>query len=150
MTKLNLYTDSIFKKIELCIRVIILVKNAFREVRHTLRPRSVNVVRMDGEALPEPTLRSATNYLSIYVLILAFSTLLISIDGFGLETSFTAALTCINNVGPGLGAVGPAGSFAGFSGFSKLLLSFVMLIGRLEFLPVLVILSPSVWKRKRS
>jgi trk system potassium uptake protein TrkH len=131
-------------------RVIILVKNAFREVRHTLRPRSVNVVRMDGEALPEPTLRSATNYLSIYVLILAFSTLLISIDGFGLETSFTAALTCINNVGPGLGAVGPAGSFAGFSVFSKLLLSFVMLIGRLEFLPVLVILSPSVWKRKRS
>ncbi len=128
-------------------RVTILVKNVFREIKHMLHPRSVNVVRMDGAVVPEATLRSATNYLSIYFVFLVVSTLLISIDGFDLETNLTASLACLNNVGPGLGAVGPTGNFAGFSYLSKLWLTFAMLVGRLEFMPMLVLLSPSVWKK---
>ncbi len=128
-------------------RVTILVKNTFREIKHMVQPRSVNVVRMDGEVVPEGTLRSATSYLSIYVIALTLTTLLISVDGFSFETNFTASLACLNNIGPGLGAVGPTGNFAGFSYFSKCLLTFIMLVGRLEFMPMLVLLSPRVWKK---
>lgn len=128
-------------------RVTILVKNVFREIRHMLHPRSVNVVRMEGAVVPESTLRSATNYLSVYFVFLVVSSLLISLDGFDFETNLTAALTCLNNVGPGLGAVGPSGNFAGYSYLSKLWLAFTMLVGRLEFMPMLVLLSPSVWKK---
>lgn len=129
-------------------RVIIVVKGILCQIRQILRPHSVNVVRIDGEALPDDTVRSAMGYIPVYLLIIAFSTLLISVDGFDFTTNFTASLTCINNVGPGLGAVGPAGNFAGFSDFSTLLLSLVMLIGRLEIMPMLIFLSPLAWKKR--
>ena len=128
-------------------RVIILVKNAFREVKHILRPRSVNVTRLDSEALPEETVRATSNYLTLYFGIFLLSALLISVDGHTVETTLTASLTCLNNVGPGLGAVGPAGSFADFSVFSKIVLSLEMLIGRLEIIPLLIFFSPSTWRR---
>ena len=128
-------------------RVIILAKNAMREVKHLLRPRSVNVTRLDGEALPEETVRATSNYLTLYFGIFLLSALLISVDGHTVETTLTASLTCLNNVGPGLGAVGPAGNFADFSVFSKLVLSFEMLIGRLEIIPLLIFFSPSTWRR---
>ena len=128
-------------------RVIIAVKNMFRSIKKTVRPRSVNVVRLDGEALPESTLHVTANYLSIYFAIIALTTLLLSVDGFDLETNFTATIACINNIGPGFGLVGPTGNYAGFSIFSKLLLSFNMLAGRLEFLPMLILFSPGTWKR---
>lgn len=128
-------------------RVIILVKNAFRELKHILRPRSVNVTRLDGEALPEETVRATSNYLTLYFGVFLLAALLLSVDGHTVETTLTASLTCLNNVGPGLGAVGPAGNFADFSAFSKLVLSFEMLIGRLEIIPMLIFFSPSTWKR---
>ena len=128
-------------------RVLILIKNSMREIRHALRPRSVNVTRLDGCVLPEETVRTTSNYLTIYTLIFLLSSLLISVDGFTLETTLTASLTCLSNVGPGLGAVGPAGNFAAFSPFSKIVLSLEMLIGRLEFFPLLIFFTPSTWKR---
>lgn len=84
---------------------------------------------------------------SLYCLLLAAATILVSLDGGSLTTSFTAALACISNVGPGLDAVGPTGNFAFFSPLSKLVLTLAMLIGRLEIFPVLVLLLPSTWKR---
>ena len=129
-------------------RVIIVVKGVLCQIRQMLRPHSVNVVRLDGEAVPDDTVRSAMGYMSIYWLIIVVTTLIISIDGFDLTTNVTATLTCINNVGPGLGAVGPAGNFSGFSDFNTLLLSFVMLIGRLEIMPMLIFLSPMAWKKR--
>jgi len=80
---------------------------------------------------------------------LLLGTLAISIDNvYDLETNFTAALTCISNVGPGLGAVGPTGSFPGYSGFSKIVFSVVMLAGRLELFPLLILFHPAVWNRQ--
>jgi trk system potassium uptake protein TrkH len=128
-------------------RVIISLKNIFRSIKKMVRPKSVNTVRVDGEILENTTLHAASTHISIYFAVLLFTVLVISIDGFDLETNFTAAVSCLSNIGPGLGAVGPAGNFDGFSYFSKLLLSFVMLIGRLEFIPVFVMLSPTTWKK---
>ncbi len=129
-------------------RVLILLKNGLREIRHMLRPRSVNVLRLDGQALPEETVRATTNFLTLYLGFFLAGSLLLSIDGFSTESTFSAALACLSNVGPGLGAVGPAGNFAGFSVFSKIVLSFLMLVGRLEILPMLVFFSPSTWKKR--
>ncbi len=130
-------------------RVIILFKSAIREIRHVLRPRSVNLTRLDGEVLPEETVRATSGYLTVYLLLLVFGTVLLSLDPFGsLEVSFTAALTSLSNVGPGLGAIGPAGNFAGFSALSKLFLSFLMLVGRLEIFPMMILFSPSTFRRR--
>ncbi|MBE6578673.1 MAG: TrkH family potassium uptake protein [Ruminococcaceae bacterium] len=128
-------------------RVILMFKNMGRELKHLVRPNSVNVVRMDGEAVPTETQRRVSNYVCMYVSFIAVSVLLLSVEGFGFETHFTSVLTCINNVGPGLAKVGPAENFADYSVFSKLLLSLNMLIGRLEILPMLVFFTPTVWKK---
>ena len=129
-------------------RVLIVFKGMICQVRRLLRPHSVNVVRLDGEVVPDETVRSATGYISIYLLIVIATVFLISIDGFGLETNLTATLACINNIGPGLGEVGPVGNFSGFSALSKTLLSLNMLIGRLEIMPMIILLSPLAWKKR--
>ena len=129
-------------------RVIIVFKGILCQVKQILRPHSVNVVRLDGEAVPDETVRSATGYISIYFVLIVFTTLIISLDGFDFTTNITATLTCINNVGPGLGAVGPAGNFSGYSNFTTALLSLIMLIGRLEIMPMLIFFSPLAWKKR--
>ena len=129
-------------------RVLILFKGIYCQIRQILRPHSVNVVRIDGEAVPDETVRSTMGYVSIYWVIITLVTLIIAVDGFDFTTNVTAVLTCINNVGPGLGAVGPAGNFAGFSDPITLLLSLIMLIGRLEIMPMLIFLSPMAWKKR--
>ena len=128
-------------------RVIILVKSTIREIRHVLRPRSINVVRVDGEAVPDETVRSATGYLALYLLITVITVLLISVDGFDIETNISAVLACINNVGPGFGAVGPTGNYSGFSLFSQLILTINMLLGRLEIMPMFILLTPLLRKK---
>ena len=128
-------------------RILILMKNSMREIRHALRPRSVNVTRLDGYVLPEETVRTTTNYFSVYALVFLLGALLISVDGFSAETTLTASLTCLNNIGPGLGMIGPAGNFAAFSAFSKIVLTLEMLVGRLEIYPLLIFFTPSTWKR---
>jgi len=128
-------------------RVIILMKTMGREIKHILRPRSINVVKLDGEAIPDETVRNATSHFALHVTVLIGSALLISVDGFDFETTFTAVLTCISNVGPGLGAVGPVGNFADFSAFSKIVLSLTMLVGRLEIIPMLILFSPFAWRK---
>lgn len=129
-------------------RVIILVKSAFSEIKKVVRPRSVNVVRLDGETLTDETVRKANVHLALYTLLILASVLAISIDGFGLETNLTAVLSCVNNIGPGLGLVGPAGNFAGYSYLSKIILSANMLFGRLELMPMLILFSPTAWKKR--
>ncbi len=129
-------------------RVIILFKSALREIRQILRPKSVNVVRLDGEVLPDPVIRTANSYFAIYVMLIIGFVLCVSLDGFDFTTNFTAVLTCFNNVGPGLALVGPTGNFSIFSGLSKLILSFSMLFGRLEIFPMMILLAPSTWKRR--
>ena len=129
-------------------RVIILFKNIFREIKHMIRPKSVNVVRMDGEVVPDETIRSATTYLSFYLAFTILCTALIAFDGYSLETNVTAALSCVNNVGPAWGDIGSMGNFSAFSNFSKFVLTLTMLFGRLEFVPMIVFFSPFAWKKR--
>lgn len=129
------------------VRVVILFKAAVRELKKILHPRSVNVVRVSGKTVSDEMLAGVMHFFVVYVLILIFSTLLVSLDNKGFETSFTAVLTTLSNVGPGLGAVGPMGNFASFSVFSKSVLVFCMLAGRLEIFPILMLFVPSAWRR---
>ena len=112
-------------------RIVTLAKAAVMDMRKMLHPNAVINVRMEGRALPEKQVRGVQAYLSIYILILCGSWLLLSLAGFDELTTFTAVVTCINNVGPGLNMVGPTGNFGFFAPWAKLLLSFDMLAGRL-------------------
>lgn len=93
------------------------------------------------------TVNTTCVYFMIYMLIIAFSAFLVALNDFDLTTSVTAVITCINNVGPGLEAVGPVENFADFSHFSKIILTVDMLIGRLEVFPMIILFMPSVWKK---
>lgn len=130
-----------------CSRVLILLRSVRREAHHILHPRSVEVVRLDGKVADESTIRSTMIFISAYLAIILAATLVISLDGCSFTVSFTSALTCMSNVGPGLEIVGPAGNFSAFSPLSKLVMSLCMLIGRLEIFPILVLFSRSTWRR---
>ena len=128
-------------------RLIIAVKSGLRELRHTLRPNSVNTVRLDGVVVKDETVRAVNSYLFMYVAIISVTTIVLSLDGFSFETNFTVVLSSLNNVGPALGEIGAFGSVSSYSYFSKLVLCFNMLVGRLEILPMLILFSPRTWKR---
>ena len=131
-------------------RIVIFFKAAKQDLNKMLHTHAVTTVRFEGKPLDEKVLRGVHNYFNIYMLLLAVSILLISLDGFDLVTTFTSVVTCINNVGPGLEVVGPMGNFAGFSAPAKLLLSFDMLAGRLELYPMLALFSPRLWQKRIS
>ena len=127
-------------------RIVTLAKAAVMDMRKMLHPNAVINVRLEGRALPEKQVRGVQAYLSIYILILCGSWLLLSLAGFDELTTFTAVVTCINNVGPGRNMVGPTGNFGFFAPWAKLLLSFDMLAGRLELFPMLLLFTPSIWR----
>ena len=129
-------------------RVVMLFKMIKQELRRILHPRSVSSVKFEGKTLDRTTLSSVSSYFALYIVIIAISFLIISLEPFGFETNFTAVITCFNNVGPGFGMVGPAGGFAEYSPLGKLFFSVLMLFGRLEIYPMLFALTPSVWTKK--
>ena len=128
-------------------RVLLLGKSAYRDLEHTLQPRKVAVVRFEGKPVQESTLAQLGVYVFLYLGLVLVGGLLLSLETGDLVTSLTASLTCLSNVGPGLSAVGPAENFAFFSVPAKLFLSFLMLAGRLEIYPVLLLFAPAVWKK---
>lgn len=128
-------------------RLTILVKNTINEIKSFVHPRSVRVVRMDGKKVEREVIQSISSYLVIYLIIMVLSVLFISLDGFDALTNFSAVSATFNNIGPGLGEVGPMSSFADYSIMSKGILTFDMLAGRLELIPMLLLFSPSVWKK---
>ena len=113
-----------------------------------LHPRSVSVVKFEGKVVEDHVLTGVNVFFVVYLSIFALAMLLISIDGLDFTTGFTAVAACLNNTGPGLELVGPIGNYSVFSGFSKVILSVAMLLGRLEIFPLLVLFSPSVWKQR--
>lgn len=129
------------------VRVAVLMKSARRALYKAFNPRAVKHIYLDGEILEEETVGAVANYYLIYFLTLAISVILVTVDGFSMETNFTAVVSCLNNVGPGMDAVGAVMNYSAFSAFSKIILSIVMLIGRLEIFPILVIFVPQVWKK---
>ena len=129
-------------------RLIIIFKAAFADVAQMIFPRSVSVIRLDKTKVDVGTIRASYTFFALYMSILMFVTLCVSVDGFDVTTNFTAAVSCLSNIGPGLSLVGPAGSFSIFSYFSKIILSVAMLLGRLEIYPLLVLVMPTMWRRK--
>ena len=128
-------------------RVILLQRTVKRGMRRMIHSRSVGSVRFEGRMMEEDTINACLVYLAVYCMITVASVLLVSMNNFSYETNVTGVIACINNIGPGLGMVGPAGNYAAFSALSKMVLSFDMLAGRLELFPVLLLFYPSTWKR---
>ncbi len=129
-------------------RVQLLINTVRRDLRRLLHPRSVGVIKMEGKRLDEASIAGTSAYFILYIVLLAVGSLLLSFEPFGMVTNFSAMITCINNVGPGFDLVGPAGNYSIYSPLSTLLLSFVMLFGRLEIYPMLFMLIPSTWTKK--
>jgi len=121
-------------------RVTVLFQIAGNELRRSLNPRAVNSVRLNGRSLDAQAQKGILSYLVLYLAVIICVFLLISFEPFGFETNFTAAVSCVNNIGPGFDLIGPASSYADYSAFSKLVLSFAMLMGRLEIYPLLSLL----------
>ncbi len=129
-------------------RIVIVFKTVCREFERLLRPRSVRIVKNEGKSVDEKVVSSVTTYLAVYLMCFIAVFLLLSLDKFGFETNFTAAAATFNNIGPGLDAVGPMSSYADYSIFSKLVLSFAMLLGRLEIFPLIIAFSPTTWSKR--
>ena len=133
-------------------RIIILVKSFFAEIRYIVSPKSVQSVRLEHKYVDKATLNSTRTYAAAYMILVCLSTWLLSLDGYDLITNLTAVLSCINNIGPGLALVGPMANFSIYSDWAMILLSLVMLIGRLEIFPIFMIFSPSLsprWLRSK-
>ena len=130
-----------------CSRILILGRSLRREIHRIVHPRSVEVVTLDGKVVEEETIHSVLTFIGSYFLVILAGALVISLDNFSFSVSFSAALTCVSNVGPGLELIGPAGNFSIFSPLSKLVMSLCMIVGRLEILPVLVLFSRSTWRK---
>ncbi len=129
-------------------RVMMMVKCVKREIMQMAQPKSVSIIRMNGKKVDQDVLKTLYIYLIAYLGIVIGSVLLVSVDNMDFGTTFSSVLTTMNNIGPGIGAVGPNGSFADFSPLSKLVFCFDMLAGRLEIFPFLMLFTASAWNRK--
>ncbi|MBR5515009.1 MAG: TrkH family potassium uptake protein [Clostridia bacterium] len=138
-------------------RVIILFKSMRSEVRKLLHPRSVTSERYEGKPLDKSTISSVKTYFAFYIMIIFIGFLVVSCDtwtagsGFNsFETNFSAVVACFNNIGPGFAGVGPWENFAGYNYFTKIILSFMMLLGRLEIFPIILFFAPATWKHSKN
>lgn len=128
-------------------RVVLLYKMIKKELRHMLHPRSVSVVKFEEKTVSKSILTNVSIYFAVYMVIMTLTFLLLSFDGYSVETNLSASIACFNNIGPGLAEVGPAASYAAYSPFSKIILSLAMLFGRLEIFPMLFLFSKSSWSK---
>ena len=124
-----------------------MLKTVKKEFVQLLHPKSIKKIQLDGKAVEHEVVRSTNVFLIAYLLIFICSVLLVSLDNKDLVTTFTAVAATLNNIGPGLGEAGPLGNFSGFSNFSKLVMTFDMLAGRLELFPLLLLFMRSTWKK---
>ena len=140
-------------------RLIILWRGIKRDFKKALHPRTASVVKFEGKRVDESTINGIGTYMGVYVFIVIAAIILLSFDPWCnviaaegtysvFETNFTATMTCFNNVGPGFAAVGPTQSFAAYGWFSKIVLTFAMLLGRLEIYPLLLTIIPMTWIKK--
>lgn len=128
-------------------RLIILLKAMMAEVRHIITPKAINPVRIDGKPIDKETLNSIRIYAAAYLILICLFIWILSLDGKDLTTNVTAVLSCFNNIGPGLGGVGPMNNFGIYSDWAQVLLSLCMLTGRLEIFPMLLLFGRSMHTR---
>ena len=128
-------------------RIVILAKEVKKELSMLIHPRNIRTIKMDGKSVDHQVTRNTSVYLVVYLAVFVGSFLLISIEGRDMVTSFTSVSATLNNTGPGLNDVGPVGNYADFTVLSKLVFIFDMIAGRLELFPILILLTPSAWKK---
>ena len=128
-------------------RVIILFKNVACEIRQMIHPRAVTRVQLDGKRVDAAGLKAVSTFFTSFMLLLITGSFLVSLDGYDMATNFSAVLSSLSNIGPGMSLIGPTGNYNIFSYGSKLVLTVMMLIGRLEIFPILILFSPSTWKK---
>ncbi len=128
-------------------RIVLLFKTIHKELSKIIHPRFIKKIQFDGVSVAHETVRNTNVFIAVYCVIFALSVLCISVDNHDFTTNFTAVTATINNIGPGLSLVGPTQNFSFFSPFSKIVLIFDMLAGRLELFPMLLLFAPHVWKR---
>lgn len=129
------------------VRIHILIRNSYMEFKRLVNPHAVLPVRYNGKAITQQVINNVLAFVILYILIIAFGTLIMSFTGLNLDTAFGSVATSLGNIGPGIGDVGPASNFANISIFGKWFLGFLMLIGRLELFTVLIIFTKHFWKR---
>jgi len=129
-------------------RIAILVKSGIAELKRAVRPNRVVTVQFENKLMDEKELNKIYSYVIIYAFIFVATTLMVSFEAPDFISAFSTVATTINNIGPGLGAVGPGGNFSMYSPFIKVVLSFIMIMGRLEIFPVLILLSPNTWRKR--
>ena len=129
-------------------RIVVLAQSVRNELRRALLPRSVSSVKLNGRRLDPLEVKAVHSYFAIYLSVIIAVFLLISFEPFGMETNLSAAVSCVHNSGPGFALIGPSASYAAYSGFSTLVLSLAMLLGRLEIFPMLLLFSPQLWSRR--
>lgn len=129
-------------------RLMILLKCIKQEVKRMLHPKAVTIVRINGKKIGKDTMQGVYMYFICYIFIMIASILLVSINNFDFATTFSAVLTTLNNIGPGISQVGPVDNFSQFSALSKIVFCMDMLLGRLEIFPYLLLLSPVLWRRR--
>ena len=132
-----------------CARVLLILKGIRRNLVQMIHPQKVQVIRVNDQPMSEKVLANTNAYLCAYSLIMIFSFLLISVDGFSVTTNLSAVVACFNNIGPGLEMVGPTCNYGDYSVFSKIVLIVNMLAGRLEIFPILALFSLRTWKPTR-
>ena len=128
-------------------RIILMFKGMTRELSKLTHPKEIKKITLDSRPVEHEVIRSTNAYIVCYIALFAVSVFLLSFNGYDSTTNFTAVTATINNIGPGLNAVGPTSNFGFFSPFSKLVLIFDMIAGRLELFPVLVLFAPSTWRK---
>ena len=128
-------------------RVIILFRNVACEIRQMIHPRTVTRVQLDGKRVDTDGLKAVSTFFTSFMLLLITGSFLVSLDGYDMATNFSAVLSSLSNIGPGMSLIGPTGNYNIFSYGSKLVLTVMMLIGRLEIFPILILFSPSTWKK---
>lgn len=131
-------------------RILVAIKTVFKEFKSYIHPKRVFKIKIDGKTVAHDVVRATNAYFLTFITLFVISIFLISFDDYDLITSFTSVVAAINNIGPGLELVGPTGNFSAFSDFSKFVLIFDMLAGRLELFPLLLLFYPSLWKETAS
>ena len=132
-----------------CARILLMIKELRRNIQQAMHPRAVRRVRINNRGVDEQVIQNVNAYMAAYLVLAAASFILISLDGFSMETNFSAVAACFNNIGPGFDAVGPMANFNGYSIPSKLILTADMLLGRLEIYPILTMFSRYTWDRSK-
>lgn len=127
-------------------RFLVLVKTVVKELNSYIHPKSVKKIKIDDKPVEHEVVRAVNVYFITFMIVFSASVLLVSFENTDLVTSFTAVAATINNIGPGLEMVGPAANFSIFNPFTKYVLIFDMLAGRLELFPLLILFHPTIWK----